>query len=187
MRIDLEQFETMYRSDHDPWSFASSPYEQRKYALTALSLPRSRYERAFEPGSSIGALSEKLAGRVDSLITLEASDTATAAARQRLRSLANVDIRHGTIPENWPEGTFDLIVLSEIGYYWDAQGLTVVAEQVEQTLHPTGHVIGVHWLGRSADHLLDGVTVHQVISTVLGRTIVHHREPEFVLDVWQPG
>ena len=49
-------FEEMYRDSDDPWEFGTSPYEQRKYAVTVASLPRSRYRSAYEPGCSIGVL-----------------------------------------------------------------------------------------------------------------------------------
>ena len=39
MRVDLQSFEGLYSQDPDPWEFASSPYEQRKYRITAASLP----------------------------------------------------------------------------------------------------------------------------------------------------
>ena len=32
-------FEEMYRASDDPWEFGTSPYEQRKYAVTVASLP----------------------------------------------------------------------------------------------------------------------------------------------------
>ena len=54
-------FDSMYEADADPWNFATSEYERRKYSLTVASLPRARYHHAFEPGCSIGVLSEQLA------------------------------------------------------------------------------------------------------------------------------
>ena len=49
-------FDEMYRDVEDPWNFETSHYEQRKYAITVASLPRSRYRSAYEPGCSIGVL-----------------------------------------------------------------------------------------------------------------------------------
>ena len=36
---DRSYFEQMYRDSDDPWAFETSPYEQRKYAVTVASLP----------------------------------------------------------------------------------------------------------------------------------------------------
>ena len=61
-------FEEMYRDDTDPWGFETSPYEHRKYAVTVASLPRCHYRTAYEPGCSVGVLSELLAARCDRLL-----------------------------------------------------------------------------------------------------------------------
>jgi len=41
----VDSFEELYRADPDPWSFATSQYEQRRYDLTVASLLRARYRR----------------------------------------------------------------------------------------------------------------------------------------------
>lgn len=86
-------FEEMYRDDADPWGFESSPYEQRKYALTVASLPRSRYRSAFEPGCSVGVLSELLAARCDRLLSSDIVPSALQRAKSRLRHKAHVQIQ----------------------------------------------------------------------------------------------
>ena len=73
-------FEQMYRNHADPWGFESSLYEQRKYAVTVASLPRSRYCSAYEPGCSVGVLTELLATRCDRLLS---SDIIPSALQTR--------------------------------------------------------------------------------------------------------
>lgn len=184
MRVDLDEFEAKYAAASDPWDFASSPYEQRKYELTVASLPRRHYGRAFEPGCSIGALTERLAPIADHVTAMEASPTAASNAVGRLARHRNVDVVVGAIPEAWPEGRFDLVVLSEIGYYWDAPTLAGIVDLARRSLAPGGDLIGVHWLGRSPDHLLHGSEVHRILTESLGDSVVHHSEPQFLLDVW---
>ncbi len=185
MQVDLAQFESAYQDNGDPWSFATSPYEQHKYDVTVASLPRPRYKRCFEPGCSIGALTGRLARRVDEVVAIDASATAVAAAMDRLRSLDNVSISVGSLPGQWPTGTFDLIVWSELGYYWDAAELPTIIEQAQVRLNPEGHFVAVHWLGHSSDHLLGGNDVHAVIGQALGTPIIRHLESQFVLDIWE--
>lgn len=185
MRVDLEAFERTYRATGDPWGFTSSPYETRKYELTVASLPGRRYDRCFEPGCSIGALTERLADVAADVIALDASATAADAARKRVRDRPHVSVGVGSIPELWPEGTFDLIVFSEIGYYWDEPELAAITWRARLCLRPDGHFVGVHWLGRSPDHLLHGSAVHRVLASVLGEAVVRHHEPAFMLEVWQ--
>ncbi len=77
-------------------------------------LPKVRYRRAFEPGSAIGILSERLASRCDELVSIELMPRIAERARVRLGSRANVSVSVRSIPDVWPTGTFDLIVLSEV-------------------------------------------------------------------------
>ena len=87
---DRSYFEEMYRDQADPWDFEDSPYEQRKYAVTVASLPRSRYRSAFEPGCSVGVLSEQLAARCDRLLSSDIIPSALRRAEARLRRRSNV-------------------------------------------------------------------------------------------------
>lgn len=184
MRVDPDVFERLYRDQPDPWNFVGSPYEQRKYEVTIASLPRRRYDRCFEPGCSIGVLTERLATVCDEVIAIDGSPSAIATATRRLDRVAGVSLAVGTIPDMWPTGEFDLVVLSEIGYYWDEPSLAGIVDKVRGSLAPGGDVIAVHWLGQSPDHVLSGQAVHQVLDRCLSRPIVHHVETEFVLDVW---
>src|ERR1700722_15704520 len=110
-------FDEIYASDPDPWQFESSWYEQRKYALTMAALPDLRYRSGFEPGCSIGVLSSLLAERCDHLLSADIVPGVLQRANERCRSLSNVSFELRAIPEEWPAGPFDLIVLSEIAYY----------------------------------------------------------------------
>ena len=46
-------------------------------------------------------------------------------ARKRVEraGIDNVELAVGVVPAQWPSGRFDLVVLSEIGYYFDRRGL----------------------------------------------------------------
>ena len=52
------------------------------------------------------------------LVAWDGAPTVVEVARERLAGTANVDLAVGAIPGDWPCGTFDLVVLSEIGYYF---------------------------------------------------------------------
>ena len=66
-------FDKLYASDEDPWRFTERWCEQRKLALTVVSLPHLRYARAFEIGCSIGTLTAELAQRCDELVAIDTS------------------------------------------------------------------------------------------------------------------
>lgn len=168
MTVDLDDFERRYRHDVDPWEFETSPYEQAKYATTVGWIGERQYRRCFEPGCSIGVLTSMLAARVGSVIACESSATAVRIARRRLGTQRHVELVHAAIPAWWPAGTFDLVVFSELGYYWDRARLHDLALRLTTALQPGAVMTAVHWLGSSPDHLLTGEEVHDVLADVLG-------------------
>jgi hypothetical protein len=185
--IQRSYFEEMYASDPDPWNFATSAYEQRKYLLTMASLPRSRYRSAFEPGCSIGVLTEMLAARCDRLLATDVIAVARENARRRLATRPNVRVEDRAIPGDWPVDEFDLIVLSEIAYYFSETDLTEIVARVVASTEPGAHVVGVHWRSET-NYPLSGDHAHMLIGrNARLENVVHHLEEEFVLDVWERG
>jgi hypothetical protein len=182
---DRSYFDQMYRQDRDPWGFESSAYERRKYSLTVASLPKPRYERAFEPGCSIGVLTEMVAPRCAHLLATDFIASAVHVAQRRMAGMPHVEVDLGAIPDQWPSGPLDLIVLSEIAYYFDQPDLEAIVALALRSSSAGAHVVGVHWRGRT-DYPLSGDRAHEVIDAApqLAR-LVHHMEPDFVLDVWE--
>jgi len=175
----------MYRASSDPWNFSTSPYERRKYALTLAALPRERYRSAFEPGCSIGILSERLASRCDQLLCTDIVSTALQQASLRVGGLSHVTVQQLAIPESWPTGQFDLIVLSELAYYFDERSLANVIENVVASTLPGGHVVGVHWRGET-NYPLTGDATHRQLNECLQLCrVVLHQEEQFILEVWE--
>ena len=160
----VEDFERRYRTDPDPWRFATSPYEQRRYDVTVACLPQPRYRRAFEPGCAVGELSRRLAQRCDALVAWDAAPTVVKAAQKALAGAAHVEVAAGAVPGDWPVGTFDLVVLSEIGYYFELDELHRLATRATASLDPGGTLIATHWLGHSGDHVLHGDEVHATLA-----------------------
>jgi cyclopropane fatty-acyl-phospholipid synthase-like methyltransferase len=188
-RVDIDAFEEKYRANGDPWDFATSPYEQRRYDLIMAMLPRARYRRCFEPGASIGELTRRLATRCDEVVAVEASATAADQAEQLLRDKhPAVSVVRATIPEWWPTGRFDLVVLSEFGYYFDKDALRVLVERAADLLDADGTLVAAHWRGHSVDHLLHGDDVHELARDVLrgrlGRPSCVYTEADVRIDVW---
>ena len=182
MSTSYDYFDRMYQ-DPDPWSFASSPYERRKYDLTVGSLPRSRYRRAFEPGCSIGVLTRRLAGRVDELVAVDLHAAPLVDARRRLAASEGIVVQQMAVPGEWPAGTFDLIVLSEIAYYFDDEDLALLQQRVAETLEPGGDLVLVHWRGET-DYPQSGDAVHERWLTTPGfAPFADHREERFRIDV----
>jgi SAM-dependent methyltransferase len=176
-------FENKYRQNADPWKFEDSPYEQARYAVTLRALKGHHYSRVFEPGCSVGVLTQALAGHCDRLEAIDISPTAVFRAQHRCHDFPNVRIRCGSLPEATPLGKFDLIVFSEIGYYFERRELEKIIQRLSEKLNPGAALIAVHWLGTSADHLLSGDEVHAVIRDN-GKLALDNEEhyPHFRLD-----
>jgi SAM-dependent methyltransferase len=180
-----DYFDQMYDGDADPWGFESSAYEQRKYALTMASLPDSHYGSVFEPGCSIGVLTAMLAARCDRLLATDLVPAALKRARNRLAGQPHVTLEERAIPEEWPEATFDLVVLSEIAYYFDSSDLERVMSLVVGSMSSGAQVLGVHWRG-TTDYPLSGDAAHELMAaTPELALVVHHVEADFLLDVWE--
>ena len=112
-------FDDVYRANPDPWGFTTSPYESGKYAATLAALPRPRYANAFEAGCSIGVLTARLAPRCNRLLAIDVSEDALAQARARCAAFPHVRLERRLLPGEFPDadGPFDLILVSEVGYY----------------------------------------------------------------------
>jgi SAM-dependent methyltransferase len=186
VRVNPDTFDEQYRDapGGDPWSFASSAYEQRRYDLTVGCLDRARYGRAFEPGCAVGELTWRLADRCDEVVAIDPSATALAQAERRCADLAHVHLSRGAVPEAWPPGRFDLVVLSEIGYYFDPAELTDLVARTLASLAPAGQVLATHWRGHSDDHVLHGDTVHRILEDVMGSPTVRLEDPGFLCARW---
>ena len=186
--VSQAAFEAKYRQSGDPWDFTGSRYERDRYELTLRSLMRSHYRCAFEPACSIGVLTAALAERCDDVLAIDIAPSAVVTARERCANFPRVAIACADLAERCPEGPFDLIVFSELGYYFSERQLTRLAESLSATLETGGELIGVHWLGTSEDHLLHGDQVHAILKHTLMKScawIKGARRPGFRLDTWR--
>lgn len=183
MSLDASYFDRLFDADTDPWQFRTRDYEARKRMLTLACLPERRYGSCFEPGAAIGVLSAELARRCDQVLAMDISATAVRLAENDLPD--NVFMRHGAVHRDWPVGSFDLIVLSEVGYYLDQKDcseLTRLAAMSAQDL------VAVHWRHPVAEYPLSGDEVHALLAgAALGagmHQLVDHREADLRIDVW---
>jgi cyclopropane fatty-acyl-phospholipid synthase-like methyltransferase len=173
-----EHFDALYEADPDPWNFAASPYERAKYTLTRNAMPKPRYRSALEVGCSIGVLTRLLASRCDSLLAVDAAQTPLLEARRRCADLPSVRFEQMFVPEQWPNGAFDLLVLSEVIYYLSREDVGRLARRVRESLAPGGAVILVHWIG-STDYPLSGDEAVVLFIERMGSTYVVDRSDRY--------
>lgn len=178
---DPAYFEDLYRTDPDPWRLDGAPYEERKRALTLASLPRARYDRAFEPACARGRITALLAERCTEVVALDPVEA--ALERVRALGLPGVDVRRGAVPDDWPEGTFDLVVLSELLYFLTPAQRARCAERTVASLRPRGHVVAVHWRQDFAEAASTPERAHVDLHALGLRTVVAHLEDDVRLEV----
>lgn len=184
-RTPLDYFQRMYAADPDPWNFATRWYDARKHALTVAALPRRRYRSAFEPGCSTGMLTGLLAERCDRLLAVDAVAAAAGTAAERMAGAGHVTVRTAEVPREWPDEQFDLVVLSELGYYFDDDTLRQLIERAVASLEPGGDLVAVHWRWPVAEHARSGDDVHRALAATgaLAR-LSRLAEADFLLEVF---
>ena len=159
-----DYFDAQYAGNPDPWQFATSAYEHAKYAATLAALPRPRYASALEVGCSIGVLTQALAARCDALLGLDLAERALLQAQARCRALGHVRFERAQVPTQWPDGSYDLILLSEVVYFLDGRDVERLVERIGGCLRPGGDVVLVHWTGETHYPLSGDEAAERVIA-----------------------
>ncbi len=188
MSLEPAYFDALYERSADPWSLASRWYERRKYDLTLAALPRERYRNAIEVGCSVGVLTCRLAARCDALLAIDVAASAVETTRRRAAPHRHVTVQQRRLPQAWPGGAFDLVVLSEVLYYLDAHDADQLLTAAAGALEPGGTLIAVHWRHDVADYPRSGDAVHEALDLQAARLglarTVRHAELDFLLEVF---
>ncbi len=182
---DAAHFARLYAASPDPWGFRTSGYERDKYAETLAALPDRRFRSALEVGCSIGELTRRLAPLCDRLLGLDLSDAALREAAATCGELAGVAFRQATVPSEWPDGPFDLVVLSEVLYFLVPDDLAVLARRCLDSLDPGGVVLLVNWTGPTDDPLSGDDAAEMFVAHAAPRLrrVRQDRHPGYRLDL----
>ena len=179
-------FEHLHATRADPWNVENSWYERRKRRLLVATLPRDRYRSILELGCSTGVTTRALAKRADVLLAIDGSFSAVSAARDRTRFLSNTRVERMRLPLQWPEGHYDLVVVSELGYYLDSVDWQALCTCMLASLEPDGEVLACHWNGMAPDFLQSGERAHQLLAEAVGHAAdIRHHDDEFVIELFR--
>jgi nodulation protein S (NodS) len=181
----------MYTESADPWQLQSRWYEQRKYAITLALLPYARYRHAFEPGCSVGVLTEQLVRRCDHVTATDVAVAALDANHHRLVGAGcrdRVTLVRASLDEPWPATGCDLVVLSEVCYYIDPTVLRATVDREVPRLAPGATLLAAHWRHPVADYPMSGDRANDIIGATAG---LHHiggyHDADVVIDVFDSG
>lgn len=183
----LQHFEGLYAASEDPWNVRGAWYEQRKRAVLLAGLGRPHYGNVFEPGCGNGEMSAALAPRCARLLACDGAASAIDAARRRLPDARNVRFEQRRLPQEWPAGeAFDLVIVSEMGYYFTQDTLDTLLGRAVASLAPGGELVLCHFLHDFDDRVLTTGAVHASAAALPGLLhTVHHRDEAFLIDAWR--
>lgn len=181
-----DYFESIFQSTDDPWSLESSEYEQAKYAHTIEVLSGHTYTAGFEIGCAKGTLTARLAPLCASLQAIDVSGTALRAARQRCEQFHHVSFANMRFPGEAPERMFDLVVLSEVAYYWADADIKIAIQWIKDHLLPGGRIVLVHWTGETDYPQSADEAVSKLQSALEGMITIEiaERHSKYRLDLW---
>lgn len=189
MNDHLAHFERLYAASDDPWDVRGAWYEQRKRAIVLASLGKPHYRSAFEPGCGNGEMSVALGPRCEQLLACDGVASALLAAARRLPDAHEGGLRfeQRRLPSEWPRDMrFDLIVISELAYYFDAAGVAALLADARASLAPGGELVLCHYLRDFDDRVTSTEHVHEIAARLPGlQRTLHHVDDAFVLDIWR--
>jgi len=184
-KTDKAYFDQLYTETRDPWNFAGSDYERHKYGRTLAALPEEPFQDALEIGCSIGVLTELLAPRCATLTALDISEAPLELARMRLHTQKHVSFFCASVPAEFPDEMYNLILLSEVGYYLSRDELLVTKELIVEHLKNSGVCCLVHWRPKIPECELTGDDVHALFADMRWQTIFHEENEQFMIDVFR--
>lgn len=172
----------------DPVEWATTLYERHRDAIILDALSRERYGRAFEVACGLGALTCQLAKRCDEVVAIDVCAATLQHAKTRCVELSHVQLQTTDLRTSLPEGKFDLIVFSEVGYGLTGDELRQIAHGLGDRLAPGGEFVAVHRLRSSSPERLDGDVVHGILAASLPlRRRMSKHYPGFRLEMWHRG
>ena len=189
----VPDFEALYREQPDPWSVATSFYEQRKLELVLAALTRRRYRNAWDPASGTGHLAARLAERCATVLATDGAEEAVRLSRTTCAELENVTLQPWRFPADGTPaaGPFDLVVLSEFLYYLPADERAQIAALLDRVSAGESEVLAVHWRPQPHDAWLSGAAVQAELAAALAaggwRLVYRIEDVEFDLAGWRRG
>ncbi|MGP3697425.1 methyltransferase domain-containing protein [Rhodobacter sp. NSM] len=160
-------------------------FPQRRMLGQALAfLPRQHYRRVLELGCGTGLLARGLSVRCDHYVGLDADPGALIQARSEPYPFARTEFRHGRVPEDIPEGPFDLVVLNGILQDLTHAALEGLAVRLQQVA-PSADILCLRSLLFEAPD--EAFRPQAMLGAALGRPLTgSNLDRLFRIDVFEP-
>lgn len=187
---DPGEFDELFKESADPWDYDVAPYEQVRFARTIAALDGRHFRRGLEVACAAGSLTEMIAPHCEHLLAVDASRAALTHAKRRLAPWPNVDVRLARMPEQLPEGRFDLIMLSDMLYYLGLRGLQTFLAMLIDRAESGAMIVLVNYLGPMAIALNGEKAAEAAIALARlrgWRLTLHERNDTMRLDRLEPA
>jgi hypothetical protein len=131
-----------------------------------------------------------LAKKCKKLLSVDVAEAPLAKARVRLKESPQVVFKKMAVPDQFPSAKFDLIVMSEVGYYLAWPDFKLLRKKVTEQLSAGGQLLLVHWTPVVHDYPLTGDEVHDAFMEISGETntfkhLLHKSEATYRLDLFE--
>jgi SAM-dependent methyltransferase len=174
---DVPLWEKFYRAG--AWPPTALAGNDSKYAFTLALCGDGRFQRALEIGCSMGLFTVMLAPRCEHLLAVDISQTAIDRAQIQASDFPQVTCQRLSMPLDLPVGPFDLIVCSDVLYFWRAQDLQRAIPAIANLLAPGGRFVAIHWLGRVLA-ISNGTVVHDLLQASMPLPYIERGEQNFL-------
>lgn len=143
-RIHLAGFDATFAAHPDPWRTHTARDEASKRQAILRALGRGRTGRVLELGCGNGSNSVRLARRALYLSACDGTVTATRLTRAALAEAPGARVCTCVLPNQFPRGRFEAIVIAELLYYMLRWQMQQLARRVARALVPGGRVVLAH-------------------------------------------
>ena len=172
------RFDQLFAENPDPWDIDTSDYERSKREAVLAALGKRRFARMLEVGCAGGALTERLAELASSIVALDVSTKAIDLAARRLPRCDSVEFVVAEVPDYWPAGQFDAVILSEVLYFLSVGEIRQVSQLAHESLTGNGLCLLVNWIGPN-DLPVDGVAAVKLFLDAAPWQVAKARREEF--------
>lgn len=178
-----DTFDRLYSDDPDPWNVDTSSYELQKRQAALDILPNRRFSSVLDIGCGSGVLALQLSNQNGDVVAVDVSRTALKLAADRLKDKANVSFHVLEVPSEWPTGTFDLIVISEVLYFLSESEIIQTSQKAAECLADEGVCLLVNWTGHN-DLPVNGEQAAALFrASSRWSTLEHNEDDTFRLDL----
>jgi predicted TPR repeat methyltransferase len=152
-----------FYDDGDTFGYDRNPEDQLKFARTLEVCGGNGLGRVLELGCAVGSFTEVLVPHASEVLALDVSRATVERVRERMHGSSHVRAVAMTLPDEFPEGEFDVVVASDVLYYLPVADLQRCVERIEASLDVGGAFVAVHYVPRMGS-VLNGDEAHDVIA-----------------------